>query len=72
MHTGVNGWIDIPVVDAIEYFSGVLASFFGWALLSAITIGIVGIFWYNPYYFQTNAELYGVLSRKGNPYFCSY
>ena len=45
------------------------ASFFGWALLSAITIGIVGIFWYNPYYFQTNAELYGVLSRKGNPYF---
>lgn len=45
------------------------ASFFGWALLSAITIGIVGIFWYNPYYFQTNAELYGALSRKENPYF---
>lgn len=44
-------------------------SFIGWTLLSGITLGLVGIFWYNPYYFQTNAELYGALSAKGNPYF---
>ena len=45
MHTGVNGWIDIPVVDAIEYFSGVLASFFGWATHYAQFIGLVGLCW---------------------------
>ena len=33
-------------------------SFIGWHLLSGITLGIVGIFWVNPYVQATNAELY--------------
>ena len=37
-------------------------SFIGWEILSAITAGIVGIFWVNPYVFATDAELYLELS----------
>ena len=33
-------------------------SFIGWLLLSAVTIGIVGVFWTNPYMQSTNAALY--------------
>ena len=33
-------------------------SFIGWHLLSAITFGILGIFYVMPYYYQTQAELY--------------
>lgn len=33
-------------------------SFIGWHLLSAITFGILGIFYVMPYYYQTYAELY--------------
>lgn len=33
-------------------------SFIGWQILSGITLGIVGIFWTNPYVYATNAELY--------------
>ena len=36
-------------------------SFLGWQILSAITIGIVGIFYVNPYVQSTNAELYAYL-----------
>lgn len=39
-------------------------SFIGWALLSIITLGLVGIFWYNPYKYNTDAALY--LAIKGN------
>lgn len=35
-------------------------SFFGWFLLAGITCNIVGIFYVNPYYDATNAELYAV------------
>lgn len=41
-------------------------SFFGWDLLSAVTFGLVGIFWVNPYKQATNAELF--LSLR-NQYF---
>jgi len=41
-------------------------SFIGWFLLSAITLGVVGVFWTNPYYYQTNAELYLALLNKQN------
>ncbi|MCR5458632.1 MAG: DUF975 family protein [Acetatifactor sp.] len=37
-------------------------SFIGWHILTAMTCGIVGIFWTNPYYFATDAELYLELS----------
>ncbi len=40
-----TSWIDIPVVEAIEYFGGCLKSFYGWANHYAIAIGIVGLCW---------------------------
>lgn len=36
-------------------------SFLGWQILSGITIGILGIFYVNPYVQSTNAELYAYL-----------
>lgn len=36
-------------------------SFIGWFLLSAITCGLVGIFWVMPYYQQTDAEFYAAI-----------
>ena len=36
-------------------------SFIGWQILSVITIGILGIFYVNPYVQGTNAELYAYL-----------
>jgi uncharacterized membrane protein len=45
-------------------------SFIGWMILSSITFGIVGIFWVNPYYDMTCAELYVALKEityGGNP-----
>ena len=33
-------------------------SFFGWFLLSAFTCGILAIFYVNPYFYMTQAELY--------------
>ena len=33
-------------------------SFIGWMLLSACTLGIVGIFYANPYKYASDAELY--------------
>lgn len=36
-------------------------SFIGWNLLSLLTIGIVGVFYANPFELQTNAELYMAL-----------
>lgn len=40
-------------------------SFFGWALLSAVTFGLVAIFWANPYYQCSKAALYLELSGQG-------
>ena len=39
-------------------------SFIGWMLLSAITLGVVGIFWTGPYKDNTNAALYLELSKS--------
>lgn len=39
-------------------------SFIGWALLSGLTLGLVGLFWYKPYYYNTNAALYLKLSQQ--------
>lgn len=40
-------------------------SFIGWYFLSAITLGIVGVFYTSPYIMATNAELYLAISGKG-------
>lgn len=42
-------------------------SFIGWNILSAITLGILGIFYVQPYMDATHAALYEAL-RYGNPY----
>ena len=39
-------------------------SFYGWAILSAFTCGILSIFFLNPYIHATNAELYLALKRN--------
>jgi hypothetical protein len=38
-------------------------SFLGWMILSAVTCGILSIFWVNPYYYMTCAELYVALKE---------
>lgn len=38
-------------------------SFIGWELLSALTAGILGVFFVNPYVYQTEAALYDVLAH---------
>lgn len=39
-------------------------SFFGWMMLAACTLGIVGIFYVDPYVAATDAELYKAISGK--------
>lgn len=39
-------------------------SFIGWEILSVITCGLVGVFYVNPYVYQTKAELYEFLKAK--------
>ena len=41
-------------------------SFILWILLTIVTLGIVGVFYVNPYYYATNAELYYTLSGKNS------
>ncbi len=45
-------------------------SFFGWGLLTVCTCGILGIFYVNPYYQATDAELYKAIkagyAQQGN------
>ncbi len=38
-------------------------SFIGWMILTAITCGLVGVFWVNPYKYMTDAELYVALKE---------
>lgn len=40
-----TSWIDVPVVEAIEYFGGCLKSFYGWANHYAFSIGLIGLCW---------------------------
>lgn len=39
-------------------------SFIGWHILSGLTLGLLGIFYVNPYLYQTNAALYNTLKDK--------
>ncbi len=39
-------------------------SFVGWQLLSMLTLGILGLFYVNPYYYQTKAGLYEFLKDQ--------
>lgn len=48
-------------------------SFIGWSLLSALTCGILSIFYVNPYIYATDAELYLALKRnKCQPAYNTY
>lgn len=39
-------------------------SFLGWQILSALSLGILGIFYVNPYYYATQAEMYRFLRQN--------
>ena len=39
-------------------------SFLGWFALSLLTLGLVGVFWTNPYFYNTNAALYRRLNGE--------
>ena len=39
-------------------------SFIGWFILSGLTLGILSLFYVNPYYYQTDANLYHALKEK--------
>lgn len=58
----------IEMMDGEKWDTFVLdLSFILWFILSVFTLGLVGIFWVNPYYEFTCAEQYKVLSMKGQP-----
>ena len=40
-----TSWIDIPVVQAIEYFSGVLYQFYKWGNHYAFAVAVIGLCW---------------------------
>lgn len=42
-------------------------SFIGWNILSSFTLGILGIFYVKPYYYQTCAALYETLRTEHTP-----
>ena len=65
---------DIGVMDAIRRSKALTAghkwdlfvldlSFFGWILLDVLTLGILGIFYVNPYLYSTHAAYYEELKR---------
>ena len=41
-------------------------SFLGWNFISALTLGLVGVFYSNPYQFATDAELYKAIKNGGS------
>ena len=40
-----NSWLDLPVVAALEYFQGILATAMRWAIRYAKLFGIIGLAW---------------------------
>ena len=40
-----NTWIDLPVVAAMEYFSGIIGTAYKWASRYAYLFGVIGIAW---------------------------
>ena len=41
-------------------------TFLGWKLLSIFTLGIIGVFYVNPYFYTTDAELYKAIKNEYN------
>ena len=39
-------------------------SFIGWFILSGLTLGLVGVFYVNPYFYATDAELYKAIKAE--------
>ncbi len=53
------------MMDGYKWQAFVLdLSFLGWQILSILTLGILGIFYVNPYYYQTKAGLYEFLKDQ--------
>ncbi|MCR5252588.1 MAG: type IV secretion system protein [Treponema sp.] len=40
-----NSWIDLPVVEAMDYFGGIIAVAFKWATRYGLLIGTIGLCW---------------------------
>ena len=69
---------DMETRDALEYSRHLMLgnkwaafvldlSFILWHLLNAITLGVVGLLWLNPYLLSTDAQLYRTLQRLESP-----
>lgn len=53
------------MMDGYKWQAFVLdLSFLGWEILSLLTVGILGLFYVNPYYYQTKAGLYEFLKSQ--------
>ncbi len=53
------------MMDGYKWQAFVLdLSFLGWEILSLLTVGILGLFYVNPYYYQTKAGLYEFLKDQ--------
>ena len=53
------------MMDGYKWQAFVLdLSFLGWEILSMLTVGILGLFYVNPYYYQTKAGLYEFLKSQ--------
>lgn len=42
---GFNAWIDIPIVEVLEYFGGIMAVAYGWMRSTGMIFGLLGIVW---------------------------
>lgn len=40
-----NTWIDLPVVEAMEYFGGIIGQAYRWANRYALIFGLIGLIW---------------------------
>lgn len=41
----MNNWIDLPVIEVMEYFGGVMGTALSWARRYALIFGLVGLVW---------------------------
>ena len=40
-----NEWIDLPIIEALDYFQGIAAYFMNFAVQYSWLIGLVGLIW---------------------------
>ena len=40
-----NAWVDIPIIELLEYFGGIMATAYGWMRQIGALFGVIGISW---------------------------